>query len=162
MLVLDSLIFYILSIILIAGSIFACFVSNLYYATIFLYIFLFGLSFISFAMKTPLNGVVSMLFGCICTVLLLMFVLFTIKPNSEKKCNLKLKENIIFLTIVFALCSTALAFILTKIRNQNTINRSWNHNNCFKFLVYPIFYYLFDCSDFIFISFNRSIYDVLL
>ena len=119
MLVLDSLIFYILSIILIAGSIFACFVSNLYYATIFLYIFLFGLSFISFAMKAPLNGVVSMLFGCICTVLLLMFVLFTIKPNSEKKCNLKLKENIIFLTIVFALCSTALAFILTKIRNFN-------------------------------------------
>ena len=48
-----------------------------------------------------------------------MFGLFTIKPNSEKKYNLKLKENIIFLTIAFALFSTVLTFILSKLKNFN-------------------------------------------
>lgn len=122
MLILDSLLFYILSITLIASSIFACFANNLYYATIFLYIFLFGLSFLSFAMKTPLNGMVSMLFGCLCAVLLIMFFLFTIKPNIEKNYDLKLKKNIIFFITTFSLFITALAFILTKLQGFNLLD----------------------------------------
>lgn len=121
MLILDSFIFYFLSIILIISSICGCFAKNLYYATIFLYIFIFGLSFISFAMRTPLNGIVSMLFGCICLVLLIMFSLFTINPNIEKKPDLKLKKIIIFFITTFSLFINALVFVLTKLKNSSLI-----------------------------------------
>lgn len=121
MLILDSLIFYILSITLIISSILGCFINNLYYACVFLYIFLFTLSFIPFSMKTPLNGIICMLSGCICIIILIMFSLFTIKPNIKKKYNSNLKKNIIFLITTMSLFLAALTCILTKLKTFNLL-----------------------------------------
>ena len=119
MLILDSLIFYLIAITLVITSVFACFIKNLYYSCVFLYIFLFCLSFISFAAKAQLNGILSILSGCICLTLLIMFTLFNLKNFKIEKSKLNLKKKNIFVPFFVILFLTSLTYILTKLNHIN-------------------------------------------